>query len=102
MIPEHIKKDIDRHVKEGTNVGEFVYAVLCNNLKQAIFTGTFSARANLFDIVFYLHEHCPPECWGSSDKVRIWIEQKESKPKMPESEEPKWNRKMTVKKVWLL
>ena len=36
QIPPKVRAAIDRHVREGSEVGSFVYAVLCNDLQLAV------------------------------------------------------------------
>lgn len=73
MIPINIQKGIDRYVKEHTHTGSFLYAVLTNNLRESFNRADEESLAHLKDIVQYCHWEIPSSCWGSVEKVEIWL-----------------------------
>lgn len=73
MIPTNVKAAIDRHIYKGShNTGRFVRAVLENNLKDAFMFADLKSRDNMFDIVKYLYNEAPAECWGDKEAVENW------------------------------
>lgn len=76
MIPVYTKEAIDLYVSDGIPTGSFVYAVLTNNLFDAV------ARADSTNIMFlreicqYIYNDIPSNCWGSQEKVNNWLEMK--------------------------
>lgn len=53
--------------------GNFVMAVLTNNLREAIRGADAESLAALPDIVGYCHWELPGNCWGSVSKVKAWL-----------------------------
>lgn len=74
MIPLNIKSAIDGYVDHGYPVGDFVYAVLCNNLFEAIARADVESQFALPEICKYIFNLAPAPCWGSKKKVKDWIE----------------------------
>lgn len=72
MIEARFKEAIDRWVKSACPMGNFITAVLENDLKLAIAYADDSAVANLKQIVIYLYNDVPSGCWGSKEKVSKW------------------------------
>ena len=71
-----IKEAIDAWVAMGRPVGDFLQAVLCNDLCQAFGRADDHNYLNLDAIVGYLYNECPSPCWGSRDKYKAWGEMK--------------------------
>ena len=76
-MKDSTKAGIDRHVKLGVPTGDFLYAVLTNNLKEAIGTADEENMADLAEIVRYCYMEIPGSCWGSPDKVKEWQQMKQ-------------------------
>jgi len=72
MIPLHLKEAFDRYVDHGIEPGGFLMAVLENNLCQAVGRADDQNIQILKDIVAYVYNDMPSECWGSPEKVRAW------------------------------
>jgi hypothetical protein len=73
MIPRDIKQQIDNYIDEGIPPGDFLWAVLVNDLREAIIAADDINRYALFDIVVYLENYVPVVSWGSLDKVTLWL-----------------------------
>ncbi len=76
--PIHILNAIDDYVRTHTPRGNFVMAVLENNLTSAFFLADDESMAGLRDILLYVHWEIPGSCHGSEDKVRAWLAKRES------------------------
>lgn len=74
IIPVAIKRAIDLHAKKGCPCGQFVTAVLENNLREAINRADKNSLDALVEIVQYCHWEIPGNSWGSKEKVTAWIE----------------------------
>lgn len=72
-IPERIKESLDAYVKERRPTGGFLRAVLENNLSESFATADIDNRECMFDIVGYVYNKFPVDCWGSPEKVRDWL-----------------------------
>jgi len=66
------KDAIDAHVREGRPCGDFVTAVLMNDLKEAYIRADDDNRRDMQEIVGYCYNNIPHPCWGSPDKVYAW------------------------------
>jgi hypothetical protein len=71
MIRESVEA-IDRYVQTGCHPGDFLYAVITNNLKESFGRADSHNRENLFSIVRYLYNEVPSPAWGSVEKVQEW------------------------------
>lgn len=73
IIPEQIKDSIDRYVETGCQTGGFLNAVLSNDLKESFSRADNDNRICMFEIVKYLYNDVPGDCWGSPRRVKEWI-----------------------------
>ncbi len=62
-VPSHALASIRLWVSDGAPPGSFLTAVLRNDLKEALGKADMTNRYALYDIVFYLYNHCPKGCW---------------------------------------
>ena len=84
MIPRHIKTAIDGYVDHGRSIGGFVFAVLCNDLFEAVARADEYSRLCLDDICKYIFNFTSPSCWGSKKKVVDWLKLHKEDPVMAE------------------
>lgn len=70
----NIKAAIDAYAKEGYPVGDFLQAVLSNDLRDAFGRADDDNLRDLHEIVRYCWWDIPGDCWGSREKVRDWLE----------------------------
>lgn len=73
-IPEITRESIDAWVASARPTGGFVRAVLENNLREAFARADFDNSAAMHDIVSYLYNEVPGNCWGSPERVAEWPE----------------------------
>ncbi len=74
VIPQRVLKSINQYVWYGRPTGDFVYAVLCNNLQEAVARADASSLATLKDICTYVYNAVPSVCHGSPEAVKAHIE----------------------------
>lgn len=79
---EETVEDILNYVNEGYPPGDFLYAVLTNNLKEAFGRADSNNREYMFQIVSFLWNHVPSGCWGSPEKVKAWLDFKRQQREM--------------------
>ncbi len=65
---------INNYVTKGFAPGDFVYAVLSNNLMEAFGRADDDNRRALFYICDYVYNEVPARAWGSPDKIAAWLE----------------------------
>jgi hypothetical protein len=75
-IPGRMMGGLRRYVEHGIIPGDFLEAVLRNDLRGACERADEENRVNLPAYVGWLYNEAPGGCWGSSAKVDAWVEQK--------------------------
>ena len=73
-IPDRMMPHLLRYIERHEPVGDFLTAVLENNLREACARADDENQANLPAYLGYLHNEAPGKCWGSPEKVRAWLE----------------------------
>ncbi|KKM74720.1 hypothetical protein LCGC14_1397480 [marine sediment metagenome] len=76
MISEYTKEDIDQYVSNHIPPGDFLRAVLENNLMEAMGRADKNNQTAIFDICTYIYNHVPFDCHGSKEKVEAWLADK--------------------------
>ena len=74
-LPEHMREAARAYVEHGRPPGDFLTAVLCNNLVEAAGRADEENQRALFAWAGWLHNEVPMDAWGSPEKVREWIAQ---------------------------
>ena len=72
-VPSGIKESLGRYVMNHISPGGFLQAVLENDLCEAFERADLQNQAALFHIVKYIYNELPSDCWGSPEKVKIWL-----------------------------
>jgi len=57
--------------------GIVILNIMKNDLIHAVFFANADFSKSLTDIVFWIWNEAPKECWGNPDKVEKWLEKKE-------------------------
>ena len=73
-IPEHMHSYLRDYIERGSYPGNFLYAVLTNNLKTAVARGDDVNRSALASYVLFLTNYAPAACWGTAKAVQDWQE----------------------------
>lgn len=82
--PPGVIESLELYVKERIPPGDFLYAVLTNNLRESFGTADENNRAAMFEIVSYCWNKIPADCWGSRERVQAWLWPKPAAPKASE------------------
>jgi hypothetical protein len=72
-IPDRMMPGILRYVHGGEHPGDFLTAVICNDLKMAVDAADEENMRNLPAYVGYFYNRAPSACWGSAEKMRDWM-----------------------------
>lgn len=72
-MKESTKASLDRYVKDKIPTGDFLQAVLENNLFNAFGRADDENRKDLREIIRYIYHELPGDCWGSPEKVKNWL-----------------------------
>lgn len=76
VIPERIMNNLLAYVKGEEAPGGFLFAVLSNDLFQAIGRADNEMKPLIPLLVHYIHWNVPGGCHGSPEHVKRWLEEK--------------------------
>lgn len=79
-IPPETMASLMRWISNATPIGSFVSAVVSNDLREAFGRADEGNRAAMFEIVSWLYNNAPMECWGSPACLDTWKGLKASPP----------------------
>jgi hypothetical protein len=85
-IPPGMMPSILRYVDDGLPVGDFLRAVISNDLMGSVGRGDDINVKNLPAFCAYFHNHAPAECHGSQERYKAWIRKHETQENTPEVE----------------
>ncbi len=74
-IPKRMAPGIHRYINYGTLPGDFLRAVICNKLKEAVMYADYENMHNLPAYVDYFYNKAPMGCWGSEERMHNWVKQ---------------------------
>lgn len=72
-IRPDIRASLDRYAKNGVPVGDFLTAVLANDLMESAGRADDYNRHTLFESCTYVYNEMPSLCHGSREAVAKWI-----------------------------
>ena len=72
-IPERMHGAIQRYIEQRIGPGDFLMAVLCNDLREACARADDENITLLPVYVAFFYNEAPGACWGSPEKVRAWL-----------------------------
>lgn len=78
-IPERMRSGLQDYIENRIKPGQFLQAVIKNNLKEAIAYADEENMANLPAYVNYFYNHTPFDCWGSEERMDQWIKNADNK-----------------------
>lgn len=67
---------LKRYRDDGCPLGDFLTAVVSNDLMQAFGRADMTSRENLFEICQWVYNNMPMTICGSREKVKAWIDKK--------------------------
>ena len=73
LLPEHIRGSAKRYLEEGIMPGDFLQAVICNDLLGAFLKADDTNVSNMLDIVKFFYNEAPTISWGSKEEMKKWI-----------------------------
>lgn len=90
-IPQYTRESLERYVKEGIPPGDFLRAVLANDLQKAVSHADNENTGAIVALAVWIYNRAPSSCWGSKDAVSNWIKAGGSSGQWPnEKWEARW------------
>lgn len=78
-IPERMMEDIDAYIMLGHWPCRFLEAVIQNDFVEICKQADDENLRNLPAYAHYLYNEVNSTCWGSKEKMKIWIESRRAK-----------------------
>ena len=75
-IPERMMGGLTRYIEDGIPPGDFLTAVISNDLAEAVGRADDENIRNLPAYVGYLYNKAPTSCWGSPGQMKRWMKEK--------------------------
>lgn len=72
-IPQRMFRGLRLYIEKRVPIGDFLRAVLSNDLTGAVLCADDVNIRNLPAYVYYLYNEAPAGCWGSVAKVEKWL-----------------------------
>lgn len=74
-LPEHMQGAAQRYVEKGLPPGDFLTAVIENNLFLAVSHADEENQKALATWVKFFYNEAPGNCWKSKEAMSAWIKQ---------------------------
>lgn len=72
-IPERMREALLRYVLSGIHPGDFLTAVICNNLRAAVMGADDENIHLLREYLWWFYNIAPSSCHGSPEKFEDWL-----------------------------
>lgn len=72
-LPVWMLQSLKRYVFDGIPPGDFLIAVLHNDLKESIGRADENSLEHLHVLVSFCYMELPGNCWGSREAVDAWL-----------------------------
>ena len=73
VLPPHIQAGFRSYIEDHHLPGDFITACLENSLTRAMGRADEINTGRISDIVSFLYNEAPGDCWGSAEKVFAWL-----------------------------
>jgi len=71
-LPEHIRGGMQRWIEHGIKPGNFLQAVIRNDLVDSFGQADEINLAAIFDIVEFMYNEAPGNCWITKENIKNW------------------------------
>lgn len=72
VLPAHLHKGLEEYIERGRIPGDFLVAVISNNLMGAFSLADEISKEALNGIVQFMWNAAPSACWGSKELMTRW------------------------------
>lgn len=73
QIPAHMRGAIERYIIERLKPGDFLTAVICNDLSETVARADSENRRLIPIYVRWFYNYAPGLCWGTKAKMNAWL-----------------------------
>jgi hypothetical protein len=73
-LPENVRYPVRAYIESGREPGDFLTAVICNDLHHALSFADHDNLAKLKTIVQFFYTQAPTFCWGDAKKFAFWTD----------------------------
>lgn len=75
-IPDCMEEGIKLYLERGIQPGDFLTAIICNDLKTAVMQADHNNILNLPAYVAYFYWEVPAVAWGSKKIMQQWMKER--------------------------
>lgn len=79
-VPPHLHEGLIAYLVYFIRPGDFLRAVLENNLREAVLRADDNSQAGLKALVWFLFRSAPRIAWGDPDTVAAWLAHGQKEP----------------------
>jgi hypothetical protein len=72
-LPENIRAGAERYLEHGIAPGDFLTAVICNDLSESFACADDTNLERMHDIVKFFYNEAPSGSWGSKKRMADWL-----------------------------
>lgn len=74
-LPSHMWRSVHQYIHHhwAPEEGDFLEAVICNDLKQSVLRADDVNQRRIFEWVSFFYMHAPHPCWGSPERMEKWV-----------------------------
>jgi hypothetical protein len=72
LLPDYMRNSVALWLLYGIVPGDFLTAVLCNDLREACLRADDTNKHKLFDYVRFFYNQTPVDCWGGPLSFEAW------------------------------
>jgi len=72
-IEPRILESIEAYIQQGRPLGDFLQAVIANNLMEALGRADLNNRRHCFEICQIFYNYAPSSCHGDKERYRNWV-----------------------------
>ena len=69
----YMESGLRRYFEERQDVGDFLTALLCNNLRETLACADDENAQRIPEWVRWLYNHAPAGSWGSRENYKAWL-----------------------------
>jgi hypothetical protein len=78
-ISDSMMDGIERYLNNGIPPGDFLTAIICNDLSSAVVRADDTNLRNIPAFVAYFYNEAPIDSWGSAKQMMKWMVSKREK-----------------------